>query len=242
MNELSTETVKTLAESIGADFFGVADLSAAEDAIRAQGGETVAAYPTAISIGLKLPHVIVDQLPNRSNISVAMHYRSHAYDVINQRLDHIISRICSYLAAQGWASLPVPASQIVDDDNLLGIFSNKMAAHMAGLGWIGKSCLLVTPDAGPRVRWATVLTRADLETTGDPTGEKCGTCTECVDICPAHAFTGRPFKAGEHRDLRFDVHKCQGYLHELSEEMGVATCGMCLYVCPYGRRASSALS
>ncbi len=37
---------------------------------------------------------------------------------------------------------------------------------MAGLGRIGKSCLLITPEAGPRVHWATVLTDAPMQVTG----------------------------------------------------------------------------
>ena len=239
---VTTKEVKKFAKTLGADFFGVADLSCAEDAIRRQGGDAAAEYPRAVSIGLRLPHSVVDQLPDRAKISVAKIYKQHAYDVINQRLDHITSRICSYLESNGCKSFPVPASQIVDDDNLLGVFSNKMAAHLAGLGWIGKSCMLITPEVGPRVRWATVLTHADIDKTGEPIEERCGSCTDCVDICPANAFTGRSFKADEYRDLRFDVRKCQNYFDELKEEMGIAICGMCLYVCPHGKTGSAALS
>ena len=239
---LSTDTVRKISKSLGADFLGVADLSVAKDSICAQGGKEVARYPRAVSIGLKLPHSIVDQLPYRNEISVAKVYTRHAYDVINQRLDHIVSRICSFLEFHGSKSFPVPASQIIDEDNLLGVFSNKMAANLAGLGWIGKSCLLVTPEAGPRVRWAAVLTNATIEKTGGPMEDRCGNCTECVDICPAKAFTGRSFDAEEHRDFRFDVHKCQRYLDKLTDKMGVATCGMCLYVCPHGKKASAALT
>jgi len=78
------------------------------------------------------------------------------------------------LESHGSKSFPVPASQIIDEEKLLGVFSNKMAAHLAGLGWIGKSCLLVTPEAGPRARWATVLTQAALEKTGDAMEERGG--------------------------------------------------------------------
>jgi epoxyqueuosine reductase len=239
---ISTDIVKHIAESFGADFFGVADLSTAGEAILAQGGKEAASYRQAISIGLQLPHSIVDQLPHRTEISVAKVYKHHAYDVINQRLDHISSRICGFLELNGSKSFPVPASQIVDEKNLLGVFSNKMAAHLAGLGWIGKSCLLVTPSVGPRARWATVLTNASIETTGGPMEDRCGNCTDCVDICPAKAFTGRPFIAEEPRDLRFDVHKCQQYLDTLKAKMGVGTCGMCLCVCPHGKKAAAALT
>ena len=232
---ISTAEVKLLAESLGADFFGVADLSPV------QGLKESAGYPRAVSIGLRLPHTVVDQLPQRDRLSTAKIYKHHAYDMVNQRLDHIVSRICSFLESRGHRSFPVPASQIIDEDKLTGVFSNKMAARLAGLGWIGKSCLLVTPEVGPRARWATVLTRAPLEKTGEPMEDRCGTCTECVDVCPVGAFTGRPFREDEDRDLRFDVHKCNRYFSTLRDKMGLAVCGMCLFICPHGKRASAGL-
>ena len=89
--------------------------------------------------------------------------------------------------------------------NVSGGCSQKLAAHLSGLGWIGKSCLLVTPDHGPRVRWVTVLTDAPLRPTGAPLEQRCGECTACVDICPVHALTGKPFSPDELREARFDA-------------------------------------
>lgn len=232
--------LQDLAEAAGADFFGIADLSIAKEAIVEQGGPLLARYPRAISIGLGLPHSIVDQLPNRSSVAVHKSYRHHAYDVINQRLDHIVSRLSAHLQKKGFPSLPVPASLMVDHQRLMGVFSNKLAAHLSGLGWIGKSCLLITPEFGPRVRWASVLTTAALSSSGEPVDERCGGCSECIQICPVQAFSGRAYRDDEHRDLRFDVHKCQAYFDQLDREMEVAVCGMCLYVCPYGRKPSRA--
>jgi epoxyqueuosine reductase QueG len=164
-----------------------------------------------------------------------MTYQSHAYDVVNQRLDQIISRLASMLQRKGHKALPVAASQTVDEERLCGIFSHKMAAHLAGMGWIGKNCLLVTPEVGPRVRWATVLTNAPLVATGKPMDERCSGCRECVEICPVGAFTGQPFHPKEPREARFDAHKCDAYFDELRETTGLHTCGLCLYACPFGR-------
>ena len=235
------EQLQRLAEEAGADFFGVADLSPARQAILDQGGALAAQYPRAVSLGLTLPHAIVDQLPHRNSACVQKSYRHHSYDVINQRLDHLASRLGAVIQRRGFSSLPVPASLTLDHERLMGLFSNKMAAHLAGLGWIGKSCLLVTPEAGPRVRWAAVLTSALLEPTGSPMASRCGDCDECVRICPPHAFTGRAYRDDEHRDVRFDVHKCQAYFDDLGREMEVAVCGLCLHICPYGRRAAARL-
>jgi epoxyqueuosine reductase QueG len=229
------ESLKTVAETMGVDFYGVADLAPAHDAIQEQGGPEVADYPRAISIGIGLLHPIVDQLPQHTDKAVGLLYRHHAYDLVNQRLDHVASPLASLIQRAGYRALPIPASQTVDGDRLCGLFSHKMAAHLAGLGWIGRSCMLITPQVGPRVRWATVLTDAPLATTGGPTEQRCGSCRECVEICPAQAYTGEPYRLGEPRAVRFAAHKCSKYFDRMQEIKGVSVCGLCLYVCPHGR-------
>ncbi len=230
-----------LVRRLGGDIYGVADLTEVRDEVIRQGGPELAAYPRAVSIGIKLLHPIVDRLPERNERAVAVSYRTHAYDVVNDRLDAIASRVASALQEAGFRALPVPASERVDDERICAVFSHKLAAHAAGLGWIGKSCLLVTPQAGPRVRWTTVLTNAPLPATGHVMEQRCGTCRECVDACPVHAFTGREFVPGEPREARYDARACQSYFRELEEQGRVPVCGMCLYSCPHGRKASKNL-
>jgi epoxyqueuosine reductase QueG len=232
--ELDTEA-RQITEAMGMDFFGVADLAPAHEAIMAQGGAAIAEFPRAISIGIALFHPIMDQLRREIDRVTALTFKHHCYDLINQRLDQTTSRLSSRLQREGFRVLPVPASQTVNRDGLCGIFSNKMAAHLAGLGWIGKSCLLVTPEVGPRVRWATVLTDAPLRVTGAPMAEQCGSCQECVEVCPPRAFTGKPFRESEPRDVRFAAHKCWDYLGKREEAMGVRVCGLCAHICPYGK-------
>ena len=230
-----TQQIQTYAAGLEPDFFGIADLTPARAAILEQGGPEAARYPMAISMGVALMHTLVDQLPRRAERAVAISYRHHAYDVVNVRLDDMASRVASRVQRLGYAALPVPASKRVDDERICSFFSHKMAAHLAGLGWIGKSCLLVTPQAGPRVRWVTVLTDAPLQPTGSAMAERCGDCNACVDICPVEAFTGQPFYADEPRSARFDARKCDLYLQQLEKGGSPPVCGMCLYICPHGR-------
>jgi epoxyqueuosine reductase len=227
--------IRITAEHEGADFFGVADLSRAKEAVADQGGEICAQYPKAISIGIRLPQTIVEELPNRDNRAVAVNYR-HAYDITNLRLDLLTSKLGSIIQQEGHKALPVPASERFDDERICAVFSHKLAANLAGLGWIGKSCLLVTPEAGPRVRWATVLTDAPLTITGEPMEVKCGECNECVEICPVSAFTGEAFRENEPREERYDARKCEEYLYNADEDANWAVCGLCIYVCPYGKK------
>jgi epoxyqueuosine reductase len=219
----------------GVDFWGIADLVPARDFVLGQGGEAVAGYPRAVSMGVALSGAIVDQLPNRADRSVVVSYQ-HQYHTVNQRLDLVASHMTSLLQRQGFRAFPIPASERIDDQRICAVFSHKLAAHLAGLGWIGRSCLLVTPQVGPRVRWVTVLTDAPLAATGALGAGGCGSCRECVDICPAGAFTGEPFRADEPREVRYDAGACERYFKTLrNEKPGSDVCGLCVYVCPHGK-------
>ncbi len=228
-----------LSREFGADFYGIADISTAEDFVRKQGGNDVAGYPRAISIGIILLDTIVDMLPRRFERSVSVNYRHHAYDMINLRLDLIASRLSSILQNEGYKALPIPASERYDDERICAVFSHKLAANMAGMGWIGKNCLLITPEAGPRVRWTTILTNAPLNPTGTPLDDMCGECRECVDTCPISAFTGKSFSVDENRDVRYDASKCEKYFQIMEDAGKIPVCGLCIYNCPKGKRKSS---
>lgn len=228
--------IEDLAKQFGITYFGVADLSAAYDTILKQGGDIVSGYPYSISLGIPLFKDIVDQLPNRRQRAAALNYRHHAYDIINRRLDITASIICSFIQNEGYKVLPIPASERVDDERICASFSHKLGARLSGLGWIGKSCLLVTPQHGPRVRWTSILTDASLGPTGKPMDVQCGECRECVDICPTKAFAGKNFCADEPREVRYDARKCEKYFDAMKSNGQIAVCGMCLFVCPHGRK------
>ena len=223
------------ADKEGADFFGVGDLSLVQNVIHNQGGTLVSKYEKSVSVGIILPNAIVDELPRSRERAVAVNYKN-IYDVTNQRLDIITAKLSGLLQKEGYQALPVPASERYDDERICAIFSHKLAANRAGLGWIGKSCMLINPEAGPRVRWATVLTDAPLKVTGTPLEEQCGDCKECVEICPVNAFTGVPFRENEPREARYDARKCQEYLYDSGERDEPTVCGLCIYVCPNGRK------
>ncbi len=110
-----------------------------------------------------------------------------------------------------------------------------MIAHIAGLGWIGKNCLLVTKGHGPRVRFISVLTEAPLKTIKNPIEQQCNDCIVCINACPANAIKGKNYVRGENREERLDFLKCQNYFEKMKKNKKYAVCGMCLYSCPYGK-------
>ena len=235
MNMNILRDIRDMALRDGADFFGIADLAPARNAIVAQGGDSLAAFTRAVSIGIALPNDVVDRLVQHDNPVVAREYWD-VYVETNRNLDRIAASVADRLRDAGASALAVPASRRIDHDRLRGLFSHKMAAHLAGLGWIGKSCLLVTRQAGPRARWATVLTNAPLPPTGGPTEPACGECRQCVEACPAQAFTGMPFRAEDPLEVRFAAQKCEDHVNGLAQKMGCRVlCGLCMAICPHGK-------
>lgn len=231
------EELDKMAKDLGADLFGVADLSTAHDFMCNQGGEYLRKFPRAISIGIRLMDAIVNELPRHEEKPVIFAYRA-LYNSVNSRLDHIGLLLSRRIQKEGYMAYPIPASLVIDYDKLIGTVSNKLAASLAGLGWIGKSCLLITPEFGPRARYATVLTDAPLDV-GAPMKVRCGDCRECVDICPAKAFTGAAFNPNEPREVRFNAHACHNYMRDRERRLGEQLCGLCVYICPYGRKSNA---
>jgi epoxyqueuosine reductase QueG len=155
-------------------------------------------------------------------------YWHHVYRVVTPMLDDVAQRIQQELQGEGYKTFPIPASMPYNREILKGLFPHKLAAHLSGLGWIGKSCLLITPDFGPRVRLVTVFTDAPLST-GTPPGKKCGKCKSCVEACPVQAFKGVEFRPEDPVEARFDTRACEQYRR-------THPCGLCVAACPFGQR------
>jgi epoxyqueuosine reductase len=228
--------IEKLARNKGADYFGVAGLGRAMNELTTPyEAKLVAKYPVAISVGVSLMNGIVDSLSDVNDFISVKNYWFHVYEAVNPRINEITLEIGRALMNHGFNALIVPASQTVDASNLSGLFSHKKAASLAGLGWIGKSCLLITPDRGPRVRFGTVLTDAPLAADSPLEGSGCGGCKKCVVSCPAQAFSGKVWAPTEAREERMDARKCFDYIRLTRKPVAeVAACGICVYVCPFG--------
>jgi epoxyqueuosine reductase len=217
------------------DYVGFADLTNHQAELALFGGDIVSGYDNGISVGLVIPDAIVDHLPDRSNANVSAEYRIHGYDVINRRLDFIASVVSSFLNQKGFRTLPIAVAETTDLESNSPTVSHKMIAHIAGMGWIGKNCLLITPDHGPRLRLISLLTNAPLETVDNPLEQRCGECDECARICPTNAIKGKNYVVGESRELRLDARRCRDYFDGMAKARRYAVCGMCLYACPVGK-------
>ncbi len=218
------------------------DLAAVADTTRLAGIETdpadlLAGYPRAVSLGVRLADGIMDPITDRPSPLYARHYQN-----VNALLDHIAARVSGLLQSWGGRALPIPASHILCEERFQASLSHKAAALQAGLGWQGKSLLLVTPQYGPRVRLVTVLTDLDLPA-GRPLQNRCAECTVCTEACPAGAILNAS------TDLHYatrreavDLEACVRQLrrNERLKHIPPYICGVCVAVCPWGRPGRSA--
>lgn len=226
------EEIKRFLEPEAIDYLGFADLTQHKEAVFSTGGNIVKGYPYGISLGIAIPDSIVDLLPEALDPNVACQYKTHGYQVLNQRLDLASSKLASFLNQKGHRTLPIAAAERTNEVEATPTVSHKTIAHIAGLGWIGKNCLLITPDHGPRVRFTSLLTNAPLQAIVNPLPQRCYSCTECVKICPVKAIKGNPFEECENREARLDFKKCQDHYQGLKKSMKWEACGLCLYICP----------
>ena len=237
MTESFRDELESISKGMGATYFGVAELAPATQSISEQGGAFLTRFPRAVSHGFVLMDAIVDALKYGSSVAALHTYWHHVYQAVNPRIDSISLALAQALDKAGFQAFIVPSSQTTDKAGLAGVLSHKLTAHLAGLGWIGKSALLITPKHGPRVRWGTVLTDAPLEV-GTPMHDMCKDCHTCVEACPVRAFTRQPFDIPRPRSQIFAAEACDRYLSDQRRTVGVAACGMCVYVCPFGRKKS----
>ncbi len=152
-------------------------------------------------------------------------------------LEGMLAAISSHLLERHLPHLVVLRGQ--DPVTLTGPFPHKLAATRAGLGWIGKSGLLVTSDYGPRLYLATVLLDLDLQSAEPVEIDGCADCRACVDVCPGGCITGRPWSPGAERGLLVDAFACQATRIRMGGPSGpAAACGLCQLACPFGRDMS----
>ncbi|WP_281696967.1 4Fe-4S double cluster binding domain-containing protein [Acidaminococcus massiliensis] len=116
--------------------------------------------------------------------------------------------------------------------------SSKEVGVRSGVGWIGRSDLLITYDYGPRIETVSAVFYADhMETRPPVTKNQCGDCSLCVKACPFHLITGKTWKEGTPREELLDYHNCSVQRDLLGRKMGLGRkfmCARCLLACPVG--------
>lgn len=189
-----------------------------------------------VAVAIPVPAPIVENI----NIAPTIEYYQ-MYHTMNAQLDDIVETGAAYLREKGFNAHANTKKSLVVNDDLRTMFPYKTVATRAGLGWIGKSCLMVTEDYGSAVRLSSLFTDAPLVPSKTVTESRCGKCRKCVDACPGQAIIGETWTAEMPREKLLHAHICKETQIKRMREIlgfyeGERICGRCFAVCTYTQR------
>lgn len=167
-------------------------------------------YPHAVLMGIPLdvPH------KNASGRQASLFLEGAAIQVLE------------YLGKQKFSALIVHTDDELDPVERRGLVSLKALARMAGIGWQGRSLLIMSPEFGAIHRIIAVLTDMPVGL-NEPVDNLCQDCSLCVDHCPQSALTWVGFE--DHPEKRSDV-------LDVELCLGDDGCRVCMEVCPYAKK------
>lgn len=192
-------------------------------------------YAVGISVGVAVPVDIVKDLLEAPTLA----YYEYYYEA-TKKLDKIAKTCEDYLSSMGYTTFAQTTDRnFIGGSGTITRLPHKTVATCAGLGWIGKNGLLVTPEYGPAVRLTSILTHAKLDC-GEPIEEsKCGDCTICRDVCPGQAIEGILWGKGLYNKRLIDIDKCHNtQVKIMKEQTGIEVdlCGKCFACCRYTQK------
>jgi epoxyqueuosine reductase len=112
-------------------------------------------------------------------------------------------------------------------------------AAEAGIGWHGKSTMLIDPKLGTWFFLGEILTTLELPP-DQPQQARCGSCERCITACPTGAIT-QPHKLDARRCISYLTIELKGAIPlELRPLIGdrIYGCDDCLDACPWNRFAA----
>ncbi|MBI3550965.1 MAG: tRNA epoxyqueuosine(34) reductase QueG [Elusimicrobia bacterium] len=156
------------------------------------------------------------------------------YSVLPDYHDELKGRLKALLE---WLKTESPRADgrvFVDTSPLL----ERLYARYAGVGWVAKNTMLISPKLGSYFFLAGLALNIELPA-DEPVADHCGSCTRCLSACPTDAFP---------RERVLDASRCIAYFtieHKgpipegFREGVGdwVLGCDVCQEVCPFNRFA-----
>jgi epoxyqueuosine reductase len=169
------------------------------------------------------------RLGDTSRATISVYAQGDDYhDVIKKRLKTIARAMTA--AFGGDVKVFVDTAPVME----------KPLAQAAGLGWQGKHTNLVSRTHGSWLFLGVILTTLDLGA-GAAERDHCGTCTNCLDVCPTRAFVA-PYQLDARRCISYLTIEHKGEIpRELRAAMGnrIYGCDDCLAVCPWNKFAAA---
>ncbi len=249
VKEKHTVFIKSIAQSLGFDYCGIAKAQKLDDDARRletwlnKGFHGTMSYmqnyfelrvdPTKLVPGAKsVITLLLNYFPTEQQNVEAPQVSKYAYgkdyhEIIKGKLKIFLQSIKENIGE-------VHGRGFTDSAPVL----ERSWAQKSGLGWIGKNGNLITKTNGSFFFIATLITDLELDVDDPFVKDYCGTCTRCIDTCPTEAIL--PGKV-------IDGSRCISYFTiELKEmlipdemkgkfENKMFGCDICQDVCPWNR-------
>jgi len=237
-----TRDMKKVATYFGADLVGICRLDR-----RWVYSHTFPDIGTAIAGGFnQAPESTPQQIPEEFQYVIVMAFEMD-YDLLSYWPTYVFSagvgtgysrmafaclRLSAFIRSLGFKAIDTTTNDVCIFPPL---------AMLAGLGEVGRNGLLITPQFGPRVRLAAIIT--DLPLVADSPIEFgvtkfCAACKKCAKLCPSQSIshgerTGEPLNISNiDGTLKWPINAetCRLYWTRSNPD-----CGLCISTCPYNK-------
>ena len=216
---LTSAIVKEYGRNAGADVVGIAaakDLSLAPD-----GFKPADVLPECLSV------IVLGAVPSPGVFNDIDEYTA-SRNAMLASMTNMAKELAKRIKADGYKTKTISAAggNWIDANGRkenFGPISLKHAAEIAGLGVIGKNCLLTNPQYGNLLWLSAVLTDAELTPDEKVQSTICKDCNKCVEACPAGALDD-PASFGKKGCSRFFV---------IEDKKFRIKCFLCRTICPY---------
>jgi epoxyqueuosine reductase len=205
---LTAEMIKEKAKSLGADVVGIGNIERWEGApVQMDPKQIMPDAKSIIAMGFRIMRGSLRGIEEGTFFS---NYSSMGYGGLTYLyISFVVINLCKFIEDFGYEAIPYGHQSdwraIDNEGNLKPDYSKpvapgkahpdvmihlRIAAYLCGLGEIGYSKLLLTPEFGPRQRIGIVITEASLEPDSiiEP-GSICDRCMLCVKNCPGNAIS-----------------------------------------------------
>ncbi len=181
--------------------------------------------PNGISLVLKLPKTAIEYVNNDEFEDYWKCFHAKVAE-----LKEIALKGEEYIKSKGYNAFALTMERNeCDMEKLLSILPYKTIATKSGMGWIGRSALLVTPEYGSAITLCGILTDMPLEFDRPITDSECDECENCQNACPVKAINPQKWNDRLNRKDIIDIEACSEYI--IDQYKNGLGCTKCMSEC-----------
>jgi epoxyqueuosine reductase QueG len=223
--ELVSQKIRSLADSMGIDALGFADASefskyALRQSNRRDPQLSLSGAKAIIVAGIYIGGVTLPSWGNPWYGRTSRLYLSEFFlDVVKP-----IEPITEFLKKEGYQAI------VCEGGSVLPL---KLAAIRAGLGWQGKHSLLISKKYGTFLALGGIITDADLQHNTKNEPNYCGNCDKCQKACPLGALD-QPYVLNRKKCMSnlLQAEKLPKKVQNVMENR-IVDCEICQQACPW---------